>query len=90
MRRDNKVGAHGGGEQMVGFEFIFTFTVADAPRSTDHDDTLGIELGHRDETYAFARRDKDLTIHLTMAEGEPIPASSPPTATLGQTGGDSH
>jgi hypothetical protein len=30
-------------------------------------DKLGFEIGHHDETYAFAHRDKDLTIHLTLS-----------------------
>ncbi len=71
-RRDKKVGAHGGGWQVAGFEPIFT--VADIPRSTDHYDKLGFEIGHHDATYAFAHRDRDLTIHLTLAEGEPTPS----------------
>jgi hypothetical protein len=68
MRRDKKVGAHGGGWQVAGFEPIFTVT--DIPRSTDHYDKMGFEIGHHDEMYAFAHRDKDLTIHLP---GDSIP-----------------
>jgi hypothetical protein len=30
---------------------------------------MGFEIEFHDETYAFAHRDKDLTIHLTQAEG---------------------
>ena len=71
MRRDKKVGAHGGGWQVAGFEPIFT--VCDVPRSTDHYDKLGFEIGHHDETYAFAHRDRDLTIHLTLAD-KPVPS----------------
>ena len=72
MRRDKKVGAHGGGWQVAGFEPIFT--VADVPRATDHYDKMGFEIGHHDETYAFAHRDRDLTIHLTLAEGASTPS----------------
>lgn len=72
MRRDKKTGAHGGGWQVAGFEPIFT--VADVPRATDHYDKLGFEIGHHDVTYAFAHRDQDLTIHLTLAQGEATPS----------------
>ncbi len=44
------------------------------PRATDHYDKLGFEIGHLEETYAFAHRDKDLTIHMTLAEGEATPS----------------
>jgi len=48
----------GGRWQVAGFEPIFT--VADVPRATDHYDKMGFEIGHHDETYAFAHRDRDL------------------------------
>ncbi|HUY67007.1 MAG TPA: hypothetical protein VMV06_09335 [Acidimicrobiales bacterium] len=57
---------------MAGFEPIFS--VVDVPRAIDHYDKMGFEIGHHDETYAFAHRDKDLTIHLTLAEGETAPS----------------
>jgi catechol 2,3-dioxygenase-like lactoylglutathione lyase family enzyme len=73
-KRDKQVKAHGGW-LVAGFEPIFT--VADLPRSTDHYAKMGFEIGYHDETYAFAHRDKDLTIHLTVDEG-----SGPTTSKL--------
>jgi catechol 2,3-dioxygenase-like lactoylglutathione lyase family enzyme len=43
------------------------FRVADVPRSVAHYERLGFEIGHHDEHYAFASRDR-LTIHLAEAE----------------------
>jgi catechol 2,3-dioxygenase-like lactoylglutathione lyase family enzyme len=43
------------------------FRVADVPRSVAHYERLGFEIGHHDEHYAFASRDR-LTIHLAETE----------------------
>lgn len=59
---------------VAGFEPIFT--VDDVPRSTDHYAKLGFEISHHDESYAFAHRDRDLTIHITQAEGDSPSATS--------------
>jgi uncharacterized glyoxalase superfamily protein PhnB len=72
-KRDKQDRAHGGW-RVAGFEPIFT--VADVARSTNHYAKMGFEIDHHDETYAFAHRDKDLTIHLTLDE------SGPTTSTL--------
>jgi catechol 2,3-dioxygenase-like lactoylglutathione lyase family enzyme len=70
--RDRQVRAHGGGWTVAGFEPIFT--VSDLERALDHYQKMGFEISHHDETYAFAHRDKDLTIHVVLAGG-----GAPPT-----------
>jgi catechol 2,3-dioxygenase-like lactoylglutathione lyase family enzyme len=69
-KRDSQIKGHGGGWQVAGFEPIFMVT--DITRSTDHYATMGFEIDFHDETYAFAHRDRDLTIHLTL-EAQPAP-----------------
>jgi catechol 2,3-dioxygenase-like lactoylglutathione lyase family enzyme len=68
--RDEQMKAHGGGWRVSGFEPIFT--VDDVARSTDHYAKLGFEISLHDETYAFAHRDRDLTIHLTLRERDDV------------------
>ena len=51
---------------VMGFEPIFH--VADVARSAAWFDRGGFEVSFHDDTYAFARRDRDLTIHLAQAE----------------------
>jgi hypothetical protein len=51
-----------------GFEPIFS--VENVARASAHYAQLGFEIDFHDETYAFAHRDRDLTIHLTLREGE--------------------
>jgi hypothetical protein len=65
-KRDSQIKGHGGGWMVAGFEPIFTVT--DVPRSTDHYAKMGFAINHHDETYAFAHRDRDLTIHLTLED----------------------
>jgi catechol 2,3-dioxygenase-like lactoylglutathione lyase family enzyme len=65
-RRDRQVAAHSGGWRVVGSDPIFT--VADVARSVDHYQRLGFEISHHDATYAFAHRDRDLTIHLAQGQ----------------------
>jgi hypothetical protein len=77
-RRDGQVKAHGGNWRVVGFEPIFT--VGDVKRSVDHYQRLGFETSEHDETYAFAHRDNDLTIHLAEAEGDSGAPSGSPTS----------
>lgn len=72
LKREKETRARGGGWQVAGFEPIFAVT--DVSRATDHYDKMGFEIGPHDETYAFAHRDKGLTIHLTLAEGGPRPS----------------
>jgi catechol 2,3-dioxygenase-like lactoylglutathione lyase family enzyme len=54
---------------VAGFEPVFS--VSDMARSTDHYVKMGFEISHHDESYAFAHRDRDLTIHLTVDETRP-------------------
>jgi catechol 2,3-dioxygenase-like lactoylglutathione lyase family enzyme len=56
---------------VTGFEPVFT--VADVQRSVEFYEQLGFETSYHDETYAFAYRDRDLTIHLARAEKGSIP-----------------
>jgi uncharacterized glyoxalase superfamily protein PhnB len=64
-RRARQVAARGGWAA-VGVDPIFT--VADVVRSVDHYQRLGFETSHHDETYAFAHRGGNLTIHLAQAD----------------------
>ena len=69
-KRDKQIHGNGRGWMGVGFEPIFV--VADIPRATDHYARMGFQIDFHDETYAFAHRDRDLTIHLTL-EADPAP-----------------
>ncbi len=44
------------------------FRVADVPRSVAFYKRAGFEVSFHDDSYAFAHRDLDLTIHLALAE----------------------
>jgi len=63
-KRDKRIKSRAGGWMVTGFEPIFIVT--DIPRATDHYAKMGFEIAFHDETYAFAHRDRDLTIHLTL------------------------
>jgi len=53
----------------TGFEPIFN--VSDVDRSVAWFEKAGFEVSHHDDTYAFAHRNRDLTIHLAQnTEGE--------------------
>ena len=56
-----------------GFEPIFS--VVDISRSMDHYVKMGFEISRHDETYVFAHRDRNLTIHLTRAEETVTPGN---------------
>jgi uncharacterized glyoxalase superfamily protein PhnB len=56
---------------VAGFEPIFQ--VADVTRSAEWFERAGFDVSFHDDTYAFAHRDRDLTIHLARAEGDEIP-----------------
>jgi catechol 2,3-dioxygenase-like lactoylglutathione lyase family enzyme len=73
MRRDRQVASIGGGWKVIGIEPIFI--VADVERSADHYTRLGFSITRHDESYAFAHRDDDLTVHLAQADGEASPKS---------------
>ncbi len=55
---------------VTGFEPIFL--VSDVVRSADWFEGAGFETSFHDG-YAFARRDRDLTIHLARAAGDELP-----------------
>jgi catechol 2,3-dioxygenase-like lactoylglutathione lyase family enzyme len=60
------------GKRLVtGFEPIFK--VADVSRSVAWFERAGFETSSHDDTYAFAHRDRDLTIHLAQAPGDELP-----------------
>ena len=69
-KRDRQVKGRSGGWIVAGSEPIFR--VVDVPRATDHYARMGFEISHHDETYAFAHRDRDLTVHLTLAQGDEV------------------
>jgi catechol 2,3-dioxygenase-like lactoylglutathione lyase family enzyme len=53
-----------------GFEPIFN--VADVIRSVAWYERAGFEVSFHDDSYAFARRDRDMTIHLAHADGDDV------------------
>lgn len=69
-KRHEQMHSHGGW-QVGGFEPIFV--VKDVAKSTDHYAKMGFEISFHDDTYAFAHRDRDLTIHLTLGEPGDVP-----------------
>ncbi len=56
---------------VTGFEPIFK--VADVPRSVAWFERAGFETSLHDGSYAFAHRDRDLTIHLVQAGDHELP-----------------
>src|ERR1700691_3972123 len=55
----------------TGFQPIFK--VADVVRSVAWFERAGFEASFHDDTYAFAHRDRDLTIHLARVMGDETP-----------------
>jgi hypothetical protein len=70
-QRDGQLQLMTGKWLVTGFEPVFK--VADVARSAAWFERLGFEVSFHDEHYAFARRDRDLTIHLAHAGGEDLP-----------------
>ena len=56
---------------ITGFEPIFK--VADVTRSVAWFEGAGFETSFHDDTYAFAHRDRDLTVHLAHAVADDVP-----------------
>jgi uncharacterized glyoxalase superfamily protein PhnB len=56
---------------VTGFEPVFK--VVDVARSVTWFERAGFEVSFHDDTYAFAHRDRDLTIHLAQAVGDDLP-----------------
>jgi predicted enzyme related to lactoylglutathione lyase len=74
-QRDWKMRTHMGGWTVNSFDCVFT--VSDMPRTVDHYEKLGFEVGHHDESYAFAERAGKLNIHLQCYDGTgPHPGGS--------------
>jgi len=69
-KRTEQMHGHGGW-QVGGFEPIFV--VNDVARSSDHYAKMGFDISVHDDTYAFAHRERDLTIHLTNGEVGDVP-----------------
>jgi hypothetical protein len=70
-QRDGQLELISGSWLVRGFEPIFK--VADLARSVAWFDRAGFEVSFHDNTYAFAHRDRDLTIHLAQAAGNDHP-----------------
>jgi glyoxalase/bleomycin resistance protein/dioxygenase superfamily protein len=56
---------------VTGFEPIFK--VAQVSRSVAWFERAAFEVSYHDDTYAFAHRDRDLTIHLAQAAADEVP-----------------
>lgn len=70
-QRDGQLELISGSWTVRGFEPIFT--VADMARAMAWYERAGFEVSSHDDTYAFAHRDRDLTIHLTQAQDGDTP-----------------
>ncbi len=70
-QRDGQVQLMVGTWLITGFEPIFK--VADVTRSVAWFERAGFEVSFHDETYVFAHRDRDLTVHLAKAVGGESP-----------------
>ena len=70
-QRDGQRQPISGAWLVTGFEPVFN--VSDIGRSVAFYEQLGFETSFHDETYAFAHRHHDLTIHLTKAEEDSLP-----------------
>jgi predicted enzyme related to lactoylglutathione lyase len=70
-QRDGQVQLATGTWLVTGFEPVFA--VADVQRSVSFYEQLGFATSFHDETYAFAHRDRDLTVHLAKAEDGSAP-----------------
>jgi hypothetical protein len=66
-QRDGQLQLMTGGWLVTGFEPIFK--VANVARSVAWFEGAGFEVSFHDDSYAFAHRDRDLTIHLAQAVG---------------------
>ena len=64
-QRDGQLQLMSGAWLVTGFEPIFR--VRDVPRSVGWFERAGFEVSFHSDSYAFAHRDRDLTIHLAKA-----------------------
>jgi hypothetical protein len=67
-QRDGQLQLMSGSWLVTGCEPIFK--VSDVTRSAAWFERAGFEVSFHDGTYAFAHRERDLTIHLAHAEGD--------------------
>ncbi len=70
-QRDGQLQLMTGSSVVTGFEPIFK--VADVARSVAWFERAGFEVTFHDDTYAFAHRDRDLTIHVAQAGANEAP-----------------
>lgn len=70
-QRDGQVQLMNGTWSVTGFEPIFR--VASVARSVAWFERAGFTVSFHDDTYAFAHRDRDLTIHLVEAAEDELP-----------------
>jgi hypothetical protein len=70
-QRDGQLQLISGSWLITAFEPIFK--VASVPRSVAWFERAGFETSLHDETYAFAHRPRDLTIHLAQVTGDELP-----------------
>jgi uncharacterized glyoxalase superfamily protein PhnB len=71
-QRDGQLQLMTGTWLVTGFEPIFEVT--DVARSVAWFERAGFDVSYHDDTYAFAHRDRDLTIHLARVPGDDHPA----------------
>ena len=70
-QRDGQLQLMSGSWLVTGFDAIFK--VSNVAKSVDFYRRLGFEVSVHDDSYAFARRDRDLTIHLAQAVEGDVP-----------------
>jgi catechol 2,3-dioxygenase-like lactoylglutathione lyase family enzyme len=70
-QRDGQLQLMAGTWLVTGFEPVFR--VADMSQSAEWFERAGFRVSFHDGTYAFAHRDKDLTIHLAEVSGDELP-----------------
>jgi catechol 2,3-dioxygenase-like lactoylglutathione lyase family enzyme len=70
-QRDGQLELISGSWLVRGFQPIFTVT--DVARSVAWFERAGFEVSFHDDSFAFAHRDRDLTIQLTQARGSAVP-----------------
>jgi catechol 2,3-dioxygenase-like lactoylglutathione lyase family enzyme len=70
-QRDGQLQLMTGQWLVTGFQPILK--VADVARSVAWFERAGFETSFHDDTYAFAHRDRDLTIHLAETDGDESP-----------------
>ncbi|MGO9457870.1 MAG: VOC family protein [Acidimicrobiales bacterium] len=70
-QRDGQLQLMSGSWLVTGFDPIFK--VAHVSRSVSFYEQLGFKTSLHDDTYAFAHRDRDLTIHLAQAADGELP-----------------